>query len=141
MFKKYFLKMFKSTDNQTLITGANAVGLVSLLAYTLRTFNEVNSNIDELRSELDVLRKSHSENNKRSNIAFSHLNNKLEENTRILSSTMSNNQPRKPLKRSKVETFKEMVREASSEEEMEEISTGLNSHDEIRGALSELMSN
>ena len=133
--------MFKSTDNQTLITGANAVGLVSLLAYTLRTFNEVNSNIDELRSELDVLRKSHSENNKRSNIAFSHLNNKLEENTRILSSTMSNNQPRKPLKRSKVETFKEMVREASSEEEMEEISTGLNSHDEIRGALSELMSN
>ena len=34
---------------------------------------------------------------------------------------MSSSQPRKPLKRSKVETFKEMVREASSEEEMEEI--------------------
>lgn len=141
MFKKYFLKMFKSTDNQTLITGANTIGLVSLLAYTLRTFNEVNTNLDELRSELDVLRKSHSENNKRSNIAFSHLNNKLEENTRILSNTMSTSQPRKPLKRQKVETIKEMIREASSEEEMEEISTGLNPHDEIRGALSELMSN
>ena len=42
--------MFKSTDNQTLLTGVNSVGLVSLLAYTLRTFNEVNANLEDLRS-------------------------------------------------------------------------------------------
>ena len=102
--------MFKSTDNQTLITGVNAVGLVSLLAYTLRTFNEVNANIDDLRSEIDVLRKSHSENNKRSNIAFSHLNNKLEENSRMLSGAMSMPQPRKSVKRPKVETYREFLK-------------------------------
>ena len=132
--------MFKSTDNQTLITGVNTVGLVSLLAYTIRTFNEVNTNIEELRSEIDVLRKSHSENNKRSNIAFSHLNNKLEENSRILSGAMTMSQTRKPAKRPKVETFRETVEE-ESEEEIQELHTGLSQHDEIRGALSELMGN
>ena len=130
--------MFKSTDNQTLMTGVNAVGLVSLLAYTIRTFNEVNTNIEELRSEIDVLRKSHSENNKRSNIAFSHLNNKLEENSRMLSGAMS--QSRKSVKRPKVEAYREMSQE-ESEEEIQELHTGLNQNDEIRGALSELMGN
>ena len=49
--------MLKTTDNQTLLSGANTIGLVSLLAYTLRTFNEVNTNIDDLRMELDDFRK------------------------------------------------------------------------------------
>ena len=132
--------MFKSTDNQTLMTGVNAVGLVSLLAYTIRTFNEVNTNIEELRSEIDVLRKSHSENNKRSNIAFSHLNNKLEENSRMLSGAMTMSQPRKSVKRPKVETYREISHE-ESEDEIQELHTGLNQNDEIRGALSELMGN
>ena len=132
--------MFKSTDNQTLMTGVNAVGLVSLLAYTIRTFNEVNTNIEELRSEIDVLRKSHSENNKRSNIAFSHLNNKLEENSRMLSGVMTMSQPRKSVKRPKVETYREISQE-ESEDEIQELHTGLNQTDEIRGALSELMGN
>ena len=51
--------MLKTTDNQTLLAGVNAVGVVSLLAYTLRTFNEVNSNIDELRNEMESFRKNY----------------------------------------------------------------------------------
>ena len=135
--------MFKATDNQTIITGINSVGLVSLLAYTLRTFNEVNNNIEELRTELDGLKKSHSDNNKRSNVAFNHLNGKLEENTRLLSNAMSS----RPQIRKKTRVQQPLpAEEIVSEEEVEEIvedtlQTTSFSNDEIRGALSELMGN
>ncbi len=135
MLKKYYLKMLKTTDNNTLLTGVNSLGLVSLLAYTIRTFNEVNSNLEELRSEIDVLRKSHSENNKRSNIAFNHLNAKLEENTRMMSSSLNTQrtklQPRMATRQPQV----------YQEEELEEITTDHSSRDEITGALSDLLSN
>ena len=132
--------MLKTTDNQTLLAGANVVGLVSLLAYTLRTFNEVNSNIDELRSELDSFRKNFSENNKRSNMAFNHLNSKLEENSRMIQTRMSTRQQmveRRPVR--KVQYQPEPV-EDEEDEEVEEISTFSNNvNDEISGALSELL--
>ena len=63
--------MLKTTDNHTLLAGANAVGQLSLVAYTLRTFNEVNSNIDELRSELDAFRKNYSDNKRLRFLYFS----------------------------------------------------------------------
>lgn len=132
--------MLKTTDNQTLLAGANVVGLVSLLAYTLRTFNEVNSNIDELRSELDSFRKNFSENNKRSNMAFNHLNSKLEENSRMIQTRMSTRQQmveRRPVR--KVQYQPEPMEE-EEEEVVEEISTFSNNvNDEISGALSELL--
>ena len=133
--------MLKTTDNQTLIAGANVVGLVSLLAYTLRTFNEVNSNIDELRSELDSFRKNFSENNKRSNMAFNHLNNKLEEHSRMINTRMPGRQQmteRRPAGRVHYQPEPE---EEEAVEEVEEISTFSNNvNDEISGALSELLS-
>jgi len=133
--------MLKSSDNQTLLAGANAIGLVSLIAYTLRTFNEVNSNIDDLRSELDGFRKNYSENNKRSNLAFNHLNTKLEENSRKLNTRMmqyaSVNRERQEPRRVVVNNHIE------EEEPIEEITTtsfSNNVNDEISGALSELLS-
>lgn len=135
--------MFKSTDNQTLLTGVNSVGLVSLLAYTLRTFNEVNANLEDLRSDLDVVKKAFSENNKRSNVAFSHLNSKLEENSRMLSIQMNSvRQSTRDIKPSsrvnKIYTNEQLQEE---EEEIEEISTfkTQNQTDEISGALSDLL--
>jgi 3'-phosphoadenosine 5'-phosphosulfate sulfotransferase (PAPS reductase)/FAD synthetase len=135
MFKKYSLKMFKNSDNATLLTGVNSLGLVSLLAYTIRTFNEVNSNMDEIKHELETLRKSHSENNKRSNLAFTHLNQKLEENTRLVSNIMSAGQrPDQKLRRKNIPVLR-------TEEEFEEITTEPQSNnDEITGALSALLS-
>ena len=131
--------MLKTTDNQTLLAGANAVGLLSLMAYTLRTFNEVNSNIDELRSELDAFRKNYSDNNKRSNLAFNHLNTKLEENTRKLNTKMMQYSS---ASRERHEPRRVVVQEPE-EEPIEEISTSSftnNVNDEISGALSELLS-
>jgi len=131
--------MLKTTDNQTLLAGANAVGLLSLVAYTLRTFNEVNSNIDELRLELDAFRKNYSDNNKRSNLAFNHLNTKLEENSRKLNTRMMQYSA---ASRERHEPRRVVVQEAD-EEPIEEISTSSftdNVNDEISGALSELLS-
>ncbi len=131
--------MLKTTDNQTLLAGANAVGLLSLMAYTLRTFNEVNSNIDELRSELDAFRKNYSDNNKRSNLAFNHLNTKLEENSRKLNTKMMQYSS---ASRERHEPRRVVVQEPD-EEPIEEISTSSftnNVNDEISGALSELLS-
>lgn len=130
--------MFKSTDNQTLLTGVNSVGLVSLLAYTLRTFNEVNSNLEDLRGDIDMIKKSHTENNKRSSVAFSHLNTKLEENSRMLANQMSSFR----------HTTRDIPRNSTSlhtrdeEEEIEEITSfkPMTQGDEITGALSELLS-
>lgn len=131
--------MLKTTDNQTLLAGANTVGLVSLLAYTLRTFNEVNSNLEDIRTELDDVKKNFSENNKRSNLAFNHLNGKLEENTRLLTSRVSR-QTTRPVR----EPRRVIVREEPEpEEDIEEITTtsfSNNVNDEISGALSDLLS-
>ena len=131
--------MLKTTDNQTLLAGANTIGLVSLLAYTLRTFNEVNSNLEEMRSELDEVKKTFSENNKRSNLAFNHLNGKLEENTRLLTSRVSRQSARAVKEPRRV-----IVREEPDpEEDIEEITTtsfSNNVNDEISGALSDLLS-
>lgn len=129
--------MLKTTDNQTLISGINTVGMVSLLAYTLRTFNEVNSNIEDLRSDLENFKRNYSENNKRSNMAFNHLNTKLEENSRLITSRMER-KPRQVERKPKVVYEKEP--EEEMEEEMEEITTfSTNVNDEISGALSELL--
>ena len=137
--------MLKTTDNQTLLAGVNAVGVVSLLAYTLRTFNEVNSNIDELRNEMESFRKNYSENNKRSNIAFNHLNTKLEENSRMIQSRIhSRNQMTERREPRRVNYHREPEPENDIEEveEIEEISTfSTNVNDEISGALSELLGN
>lgn len=134
--------MLKTTDNQTLLAGANVVGIVSLLAYTVRTFNEVNSNIEELRSDLENFKKNYSENNKRSNIAFNHLNTKLEENSRLLNSRMSQ-RPQMVERREYQEPVRTVYRreEPEPEEEIEEISTfNSNVNDEISGALNDLLS-
>lgn len=134
--------MLKTTDNQTLLAGANVVGMVSLLAYTLRTFNEVNSNIDELRNELDTFRKNYSENNKRSNIAFSHLNNKLEENSRMFQTRMSGRQQMMERRPARKVHYHQEPEEVEDPEQVEEISTFSNNvNDEISGALSELLGN
>ena len=138
--------MFKSTDNQTLLTGVNSVGLVSLLAYTLRTFNEVNANLEDLRSDLDTVKKAFSENNKRSNVAFSHLNTKLEENSRMLSMQMNSvrqggTRDRRPVSRVNQIYTNEQLQDEEEEQEIEEISTfkPQNQSDEISGALSDLL--
>jgi len=75
--------MFENNNkNLTLLSGVNTVSVVALLAYTVRTFNEVNTNLEELRGDLEFLKSSFSENNKRANIAFTRLNQRIQESGR-----------------------------------------------------------
>ena len=41
-----------STNGATLLTGVNTLGLMSLLAYTVRNISEINLYLDEIRDEL-----------------------------------------------------------------------------------------
>ena len=66
-------------NQQTILSGANTLGLISLLAYVIRSFNEVNQNMEEIRTEFSTLKNYINENTKRANISFNRLNQKIEE--------------------------------------------------------------
>ena len=70
-----------TTGQQVALTGVNTVGLISLLAFTIRNFNELNSTIEEIKTEFSNLKHSINENNKRANISFSRLNQKIDESS------------------------------------------------------------
>tara|TARA_R110000822_G_scaffold103182_8_gene229764 strand:- start:2287 stop:2748 length:462 start_codon:yes stop_codon:yes gene_type:complete len=79
--------MFKNPQQQSLLLGGvNMAGLLSLTAYTIRTLNETNASLLEMRQELEQIKGTFSENNKRSNVAFSRLNQRIEENVQIVNS-------------------------------------------------------
>ena len=66
-----------STNGTTILTGANTVGLMALLAYTVRNISEMNLYLDEIRDELKSLKKSHVDTTKRSHMAISKITEKL----------------------------------------------------------------
>ena len=63
-----------STNGSTLLAGVNTLGLMSLLAYTV---SEMNLYLDEIRDELKSLKMSHVDTTKRSHMAISKINEKL----------------------------------------------------------------
>lgn len=68
-----------SKNQQTVLSGANTLGLISLLAFVIRSFNEVNQSMEEIRTEFSTLKNYINENTKRANISFNRLNQKIEE--------------------------------------------------------------
>jgi len=66
-----------STNGTTMLTGANTLGLMALLAYTVRNISEMNLYLDEIRDELKSLKSSHVDTTKRSHMAISKINEKL----------------------------------------------------------------
>ena len=119
-------------DNQMLLTGVNSIGLVSLLAFTIRTFNDVAANIEDIRAELETIKKSSTDNSRRTNIALNHLNTKLEQNLKTVRAAESAFTSRPaPRKIPKVYVQEEV------EEEVEENPFGAS--DEISGALTDLL--
>lgn len=83
-----------STNPTTLLSGANAVALMALAAFSVRNLNEIHTYLDEIRDELKVIKTSQSENTKRSFKAISTLNEKIE-NASTKTSVFSENAPRK----------------------------------------------
>ena len=66
-----------ATSGTTMMTGMNTLGLVSLLAYTIRNITEMNTYLDEIKAEVKALKGSYVENTKRTNSAISKLNEKI----------------------------------------------------------------
>ena len=66
-----------STSGATVLTGANTVGLLALLAYTVRNLSEMNVYLDELKDEIKHLKVSYADNTKRTHSAIGRLNEKV----------------------------------------------------------------
>ena len=66
-----------ATSGTTMMTGVNTLGLVALLAYSVRNINEMNEHITELKEELKMLKSSHVDNTKRTHAAIGKLNERI----------------------------------------------------------------
>lgn len=136
--------MFDGTPKQAvMLSGVNTLGLVSLLGYTLRTFNEMNATLEELRSDMEQIKGTFTENNKRSNLAFNKLNQKIEESSHHM--LTQNNDFLKKVKKLNISSGGSSKRvEEEEEEEIEEIApqrtrTNVERVDDISSAIDELM--
>lgn len=82
-------KRLLNGNQHVLLTGANTVGLISLLAYTVKSLNEKTQEIEELRTEFSTLRKHINENNSRTNMTFNTLSKKIEESKKSSQKNMN----------------------------------------------------
>lgn len=115
-------------NNNNLVPAANLVGLAALAGFTIKTNIELNKKINNLEEELSNVKTNFNENNKRANIAFTRLNQKIEE-TSVGLRNQSNY-----LKKMTSDVTEEKIREVKEEEF---IST--NPQDEVSDALQVLM--
>lgn len=135
--------MFDGTPKQAvMLSGVNTLGLVSLLGYTLRTFNEMNATLEELRADMEQIKGTFTENNKRSNLAFNKLNQKIEESSHHM--LAQNNDFLKKVKKLNLGGSGSSKRVEEEEEEIEEITpqrmrTNVERVDDISSAIDELM--
>ena len=70
-----------TTSGTTMMTGVNTLGLVALLAYSVRNINEMNEQISDLKEELKMLKSSHVDNTKRNHAAIGKLNERISSNS------------------------------------------------------------
>lgn len=66
-----------TTSGTAMITGVNTLGLVALIAYSVRNINEMNQEISDLKEELKMLKSSHVDNTKRTHTAIGKLNERI----------------------------------------------------------------
>lgn len=143
--------MFKNPQQQALVLGGiNTAGLLSLTAYTIRMLNETNSSLLQMKQELEDFKAAFSENNKRSNVVFTRLNQRIEENIQTVHSHNHMLEGvKKQVKKLRVGELPEVKKHieevvSSEEEEIEEVIVQpprkrVERVDEITSALNELM--
>lgn len=71
-------------NKEGLMSNVNIVGLVALTAYTVKTNLELNKKINELGDEIETMKGNFNENNKRANIAFTRLNQRIQDTGNIV---------------------------------------------------------
>lgn len=106
-----------SKNQQMMLSGANTVGLVSLLAFVIKNFNEMNQSLEEIRTEFSTLKNYINENTKRANVSFNRLNQKIEETTESYKKNVSFIEKETP----------EVVRPHITEHKTDEITSAINS--------------
>ena len=94
-----------SSNPSTILTGANAIALMALAAYSVRSLNELHSYLDEIRDELKIIKTTQSENTKRSFKAISTLNDKIENTSSRTSVFVDKPKKRQTYQASKIEEF------------------------------------
>jgi hypothetical protein len=146
MFKTHPYKMLSNQQNQALLLGgANTVGIAALAAYTVRTLNEMNASLEDMRYEMEQIRTTFSENNKRSNVAFNRLNQRIEENIQnVHTQSGMINGFKKQVKKMKLsgDTGARRIEELEESEEEEivmPVRRNAERVDEITSAISDLM--
>lgn len=72
-------KALSHVKKEGIIAPATLVGLAALTGYTVKTNLELTKKIELLENEIKNMKSTLNENNKRSNIAFTRLNQKIEE--------------------------------------------------------------
>jgi len=135
----------EANNKNMILNSLNTVCILSLLGYTIKTFNEMNGNLEELRSEMEYLKENFMDNNKKSNLAFNKLNQKIEENVNNMASN-NINLMKKVKKMTKVTSVGQevvnKVEESDSEEELFNNKTTVrfeNRADDISSAIDALM--
>lgn len=81
------MEKFKSLGQlgqSPILSGANTLGVLGLSFFMYKSWKETNEQLEQMREEINILRNSLNENNKRSNIAFTRLNQKIEDSGRII---------------------------------------------------------
>ena len=81
-------KALNHVKKEGIIAPATLVGLAALTGYTIKTNLELNKKIDFLENEIRNMKSTLNENNKRSNIAFTRLNQKIEETNNSFKNVM-----------------------------------------------------
>ena len=99
-------------NKDSLIPGANIVGLLALTAFTVKSNIELNKKINELHEEIENIKGNFNENNKRANIAFTRLNQRIQE---------TNNSVRRHQREEKVVE----IREDYQDENKDDVSSAL----------------
>ena len=94
-----------SSNPTTMLSGVNAVALMALAAYSVRSLNELHSYLDEIRDELKIIKTTQSENTKRSFKAISTLNDKIENTSSRTNVFVDKPKKRQTYQTSKIEEF------------------------------------
>ena len=77
-------RALSNINKDNLMSNANLVGLLALTGFTIKNNIELNKKLRELEEEIENMKGSFNENNKRANIAFTRLNQRIQDtNTNI----------------------------------------------------------
>jgi hypothetical protein len=74
-------RALSNINKDNLMTNANLVGLLALTGFTIKNNIELSKRLREIEEELDNMKGNFNENNKRANIAFTRLNQRIQDTT------------------------------------------------------------